>query len=196
MAETVISSSSSEECHSDLDESLDEELEELDSAAKRQKFDSSKHLVAYVSKWEEEFNWLMPVKNSSGVVTGMLCQLCKRHKTVSKFNKSTVWSVTPCICIRKDSVRRHSKSLQHKQAVKKEVDREHSMQHGSIEQAFQSQIELNKAAVKTAMQTLYWLVLSEIPHTTNYPSLIQAVEFMGCSQLKHLKVWRKCTVHE
>ncbi len=62
MVETVIASSNrSEECHCDLDESLDEELEELDSAAKRQKFDSSKHLVAYVSKWEEEFNWLMPV---------------------------------------------------------------------------------------------------------------------------------------
>ncbi len=60
----------------------------------------------------------------------------------------------PIVCIRKDSVRRHSKSLQHKQAVKKEVDKEHSMQHGSIEQAFQSQIKLNKAAVKTAMQTL------------------------------------------
>jgi hypothetical protein len=27
----------------------------------------------------------------------------------------------------------------------------------------------------------------EIPHTTNYPSLLNAVEFMGCSQLKHLQ---------
>ncbi len=67
MAETVIASSSeSEECHCDLNESLDEELEELDSAAKKQNFESSKHLAAYVSKWEDEFNWLMAVKNSSG----------------------------------------------------------------------------------------------------------------------------------
>jgi hypothetical protein len=35
------------------------------------------------------------------------------------------------------------------------------------------------------MQCLYWLVKEETPHTTNYPSLLNAVEFMGCTQLKH-----------
>ena len=48
-------------------------------------------------------------------------------------------------------------------------------------------LSLYKAAVKTAMQCLYWLVKEDIPHTTNYPSLLNAVEFMGCTQLKHLQ---------
>ena len=58
---------------------------------------------------------------------------------------------------------------------------------GGIQQAFQTQISLNKAALKTAMQCLYWLVKEEIPHTLNYPSMLKAVEIMGCSQLKHLQ---------
>lgn len=36
------------------------------------------------------------------------------------------------------------------------------------------------------MQCLYWLVKSEIPHTGHYNSLLKAVQFMGCEQLKHL----------
>ena len=121
------------------------------------------------------------------IVTAMLCRICKRHKTENKYNKSRVWSDTPCICIRKDSVRRHSQSLQHKDGFEKELAREQSSRDGGLQQAFQSQLSLTKAAVKTAMQCLYWLVKEEIPHTTNYPSLLNAVEFMGCTQLKHLQ---------
>ena len=43
--------------------------------------------------------------------------ICKRHKAENKYKKSTVWSDTPCVCIRKDSVRRHSQTLQHKDGV-------------------------------------------------------------------------------
>ena len=43
-----------------------------------------------------------------------------------------------------------------------------------------------KKAVKGAMQCLYWLVLSEVPHTTKYSSLVDAVHFMGCDYFKHL----------
>ena len=48
------------------------------------------------------------------------------------------------------------------------------------------EISLQKKAVKGAMQCLYWLVLSEIPHTTKYSSLVDAVHFMGCDYFKHL----------
>ena len=155
--------------------------------ASTSKVGSRGHAVGYKSEWEEEFPWLLPLKNDSGVVTGMLCRTCKRHKTENKYNKSRVWSGTPCTCIRKDSVRRHSQSLQHKDGVEKELAREQSSRDGGLQQAFQTQLSLNKAAVKSAMQCLYWLVKEEIPHTTNYPSLLNAVEFMGCTQLKHLQ---------
>ena len=92
--------------------------------AKKRKIGSTgttKHNVGYQSKWENEFSWLLPEKNSMGAVTGMLGQYCIRHKTGNKYNKSMVWSETPCTCLRKDSVHRRSQSLQHKEAVTKEL---------------------------------------------------------------------------
>lgn len=57
---------------------------------------------------------------------------------------------------------------------------------GGIAQAFEKDLSLQNQAVKGAMQCLYWLVYSEIPHTTNYSSLVDAVQFMGCEHFKHL----------
>ena len=87
------------------------------------------------------------------------------------------------MCLRKDSVsvRRHSESLQHKDAVEKELC---SSQDGGIQQAFQMQILLNKAALKTAVVASK----GRIPHTLNYPSVLKAVEIMGCSQLSIVKM--------
>lgn len=37
------------------------------------------------------------------------------------------------------------------------------------------------------MECLYWLLKSEVPpHTSLYASMIEAVQFMGCDQLRHL----------
>ena len=92
-------------------------------------------------------------------------------------------SETPCVSLRRDSLHHHSVSQQHKSVTELEVYREDSERTGGIEQAFQA---LNRSAVKVAMECLYWLVKSEIPHTTHDYSLVKAVEFMGCNQLKHL----------
>ena len=97
-----------------------------------------------------------------------------------------MWGETPCICLRKDSIRRHSLSLQHKEATDKELCRQQSIRDGGIAQAFQTQGALNKVAIKVAMECLYWLVKSEMPHTSLYGPLVQAVEFMGCGQLRNL----------
>ena len=120
-------------------------------------------------------------------ITGMICSWCKKHKTRNKYNKATIWSINPCITLRKDCVQRHSLSQQHKCAVELETYREASQKSGGIEQALQSQIFLNSLAIKRAMQCLYWLVKYEIPHTSNYNSLVKAVEFMGCEHLRHLR---------
>ena len=147
---------------------------------------SARHVVGYKAEWETEFSWLQAVRDETGLIVGMLCGLCKLHKTKNKYNQSAVWSESPCVSLRKDSVRRHSLSEQHKQAVELDVCREASDSTGGIEQAFQSQIALNRLAVKGAMQCLYWLVKSEVPHTSHYNSLVKAVEFMGCDHLRHL----------
>ena len=88
--------------------------------------DSSKHLVHYNEAWEREFAWLVP-KKEGDKVAGMLCRLCMKQKCTAKYNHSSVWSETPCICIRKDSVKRHS--------LKRFAD-------GGIQQMFQKQATL------------------------------------------------------
>ena len=121
--------------------------------------------VGYKPAWESEFSWLVPCF-SEGTVCGMMCSLCKRHRTKNKYNNTTVWSASPCICLQKDSVRRHASSVQHSNAEELEKVRI-SAERGGICQAFENEISLQKQAVKGAMQCLYWLVYSEIRTTYN-----------------------------
>ena len=97
-----------------------------------------------------------------------------------------MWSSIPCICFRKDVLGRHAKSDQHKSAVELEIYRVAAERDGGIAQAFQSQVSLQHKAVKGAMQCSYWLVKSEVSHTTKYGSLVDAVQYMGCDYFKHL----------
>ena len=162
-----------------------EEQPESEESSARKRLKTSKHVVGYSVCWKDEFPWLEPLY-SEGVVTGMLCSLCKRYSTKNKRNKTTVWSETPCMSLHKDSVRRHSKSEQHKGAIELEKYRQTAEKDGGIPQALHTEVSLQKKAIKGAMQCLYWLVHSEIPHTTKYSSLIDAVKLMGCDYFKHL----------
>ena len=118
----------------------------------------------------------------------MLCRLCQRHKTKNKFNQSSVWSSTPCVSSRKDILRRHAENDQHNSAVELESHCVAAERDGGILQAFQSQISLQQKAVKGAMQGLYWLVKSEVSHTTKYGSLVDAVN--------HRNVILRCLQHQ
>ena len=102
-----------------------------------------------------KFTWLVAME-SDGTITGMMCTLCKRHKTKNKYHQSTVWSSTPCTYFRKDSVGRHAKSAQHLEAVKLETHRLAAEKSGGICQAFQVQQSLQKQAIKGAMHCRYW----------------------------------------
>ena len=73
----------------------------------------SKHFIGYNREWEDEFTWLEVVTNETGKAVGMLCKLRKKHKTENKYNHSKIWSETPCVCMRKDSICRHLKSDAH-----------------------------------------------------------------------------------
>ena len=93
----------------------------------------------------------------------MLCNLCKRHKTKSKYNQSTVWSESPCVCLRRDSVRCHSLSQQHKDAVELEMYRKGCQRSGGIRQAFESQI-----AIYSDNYNALSFLASQIRNTTHY----------------------------
>ena len=111
------------------------------SAPKRQKLADEakgKHAIGYKAEWKREFSWVERVRNESGKVVGLYCELCKRHKCKNKFNQCTIWSETPCSTIRKDAVHRHSLSQQHKAAVEMEACRETATRTRGIQQALQT----------------------------------------------------------
>ena len=155
--------------------------------SKKRRRDSAKHVVGYVADWQKKFP-MVTARTRQRRDDWWDVLPAVRHKTKNKFNQSTVWSTSPCTSIRKDCVRRHSISDQHKEAVNKEVYRENSVTDSGLPQAFERQVDFNRSAVKVAMQCLYWLVKHETPHTSNYGSLLKAVEFMGCERLRYLRV--------
>ena len=119
-----------------------------------QKSADGKHVVGYNKAWETEFSWLVPVYTKE-TVSGMLCSVCKWHSTKSKYNKSSMWSDTPWVSLHKDVVRRHSTSIQHQDAIQREIYREAAERDGGIAQALELEVCLEKKAVKGAMQCLY-----------------------------------------
>jgi len=88
--------------------------------------------------------------------------------------------------MRKYSLRHHLNSEMHVRAVQLETIHQAADKNGGIGKAFQAQVFLQHAAVKDAMQCLYWLVKSEILHTNHYGSLIEAMKFIGCDIFKYL----------
>ena len=35
------------------------------------------HKIGYCSSWKEGYPWLVPTEDTAGIVTGLLCEICK-----------------------------------------------------------------------------------------------------------------------
>ena len=158
------------------------------SASKRARIDH------YDSEWQRKYDWLTPVRGSSGAVVGMLCDLCKKHKTIAR-NGSSKWSIEPCTCLRVDAVTRHLKSSQHKTSMSKELVLQQSCGGGGIAFMLNSgtheQIRCNQEAIMGAMRTLYFLVKHALLHTTLYGPLLDFCTLQGCD---YLTIFLTCTL--
>ena len=139
-----------------------------------------------------DFPFLLPVKDrdsitASGTVIGLLCSLCKKHKTDQR-NHAGTWTTKPCTYIRRDIIERHSNSAMHREAVEKETLLKQSRRDGGIARAFEKQITMQRKAVVGAMKIIYWLAKEEVAHTTKYESLLDLAIDLGCNYLKDLNV--------
>ena len=147
--------------------------------------DTSGHVIGYNKSWDSKFPWRVPIYAEAESVSGMLCSLCKRHSTKNKYNRSTTWSGTPYVSLRKDCVRRHSKSEQHQGAVElKKILLSSREGWWYSSSSADGDIPSEKSCKGSAFTGLY--ILSEILHTTKYSSLVDAVHFMGCDYFMHL----------
>ena len=68
------------------------------------------HKIWYCSSWKEGYPWLVPTEDTAGIVTGLLCELCKCQESSSS---SGIWTTVPCTSLRKDCIERHKKSKMH-----------------------------------------------------------------------------------
>ncbi len=145
----------------------------------------SHHRVGYDSSWEREFPWHQPVFDASNTtVEGLLCNICKRHRTGQR-NKAGTWSSTkPCTLLRRDILQRHKRSLMHKEAEEMEATRLASKKDGGIRQVMSARVLAQRKA--GALQKMYWLAKEEIPHTTNFSSLKALVVRLGCDYMRDL----------
>ena len=50
------------------------------------------HKIGYCSSWKEDYPWLVPTEDTAGIVTGLLCEICKCQESSS----SGIWTTVPC----------------------------------------------------------------------------------------------------
>ena len=79
--------------------------------------DGPSHAVCYCEKWESEFTWLVPERNEVGVVVGMFCRLCTRHKCTGKYNHSSVWNEVPCVSLCNMGCQMRQKAMRHNSII-------------------------------------------------------------------------------
>ena len=140
-----------------------------------------------------KYLWLeLQTADDNFTVTDVMCTLCKRHSKAPR-NGTEKWVRAPCQTVRKDKVDSHLTSAMHKAAVAAERDRIASRTDGGIRQAMEETVSLQTKAVLRCFQVVYWLVKQELPHHTNYTSLLKRVEDLGCDYSKALKVGRNAT---
>ena len=130
----------------------------------------------YDSEWQRKYDWLSPVRGSTGAVVGMLCNLCKKHKTIAR-NGSSKWSIEPCTCLRVDAVTRHAKSSQHKTSVSKELVLQQSCGGESIAYTL---LLRNKLA---EIERLLWVqcVLSTVSLSVHFSLYIKCACVCACT---------------
>ena len=56
------------------------------------------HKIGYCSSWKEDNPWLVPTVDTAGIVTGLLCEICKCQEN------SSIWTTVPCTSLLKDCI--------------------------------------------------------------------------------------------
>ena len=58
---------------------------------------------------------------------------------------------------------------------------------GGIEGAFKEVITVERKAFVGHLKCMYWLIKAEVSYTTNFESLIELCESLGCEYLKKIR---------
>ncbi|XP_041377442.1 protein FAM200A-like [Gigantopelta aegis] len=117
------------------------------------------------------------------VFTGMFCSLCIKHRQSSKGGTGN-WTKVGCKTYREEAMKAHLNSTTHQVAMQLELELRATTSTGGIE----ASITLEQQAFMSSLQAMYWLVKNELPHTTNFGSLLQLLQDVGCKYLDSLNI--------
>lgn len=136
-------------------------------------------------KWLQDFAWL-EVRDSD---SGMFCKLCKKHNRRPQRVKqgSAKWVDIPCFNFMRLTLTEHEKATYHNDALKMETQLGIANVDGGIQGAFEQVISAERKAFIGHLKCMYWLIKTEVPHTTNFESLIDLCQSLGCEYLSDIK---------
>ena len=95
----------------------------------------------------------------------------------------------------RQSLRNHALSASHKDAVALEAQRLLSATAGGISEAFGAVETAEMKAMISLMRCMYWLCKNEIPHTTNFLSLVSLAKNLGATYLHDVVLGKKCSLY-
>ena len=167
-----------------LPESAEETAEEADLPVKRVRCHA--RLSGFNKEWQTSYPWVQVSVDGQG----MFCKLCRKHSRRPKkvpVGKAS-WVDVPCVTLQQSSLKRHEASQSHNEAKALEVQLCISRDVGGIEQAFHTVESAERKAMISAMKCLYFLCKNEIPHTTNFVSLLELAKSIGATYLCDLNL--------
>ena len=139
-------------------------------------------------QWPVDFPWVQ--QNPEG--SGLFCKLCRKHSRRPKKVAigRAAWVDIPCQTLTRQSLRKHASSDSHKDAVTLETQLCLSTRDGGISAALSTVQSAERRAMIGAMKCMYWLCMQEIPHTTNFSSLLELAKSLGATYLYDLCLGR------
>ena len=127
--------------------------------------------------WGKDRPWLLYVPNE-----GMYCKLCQKcDKT--PFGR-TAWNRTPSVRIRLETVKEHERTEEHADSVRTELITSKSK---NVAEQLTEPAEISRDGMVQAFMCLYWVCKNHIPHTTNFPKLLDLETLLGVDIIKKIR---------
>ena len=150
--------------------------------AKRSRSHCTHHRQSgFDGSWHKKYPWLLYNSEEQS----MYCQLCIKYKKLPR-NGSGKWVTVGTTTFRQDKLVKHEHSSMHKDAEHCRREEAHACASGGIRAALEVTVSQERRAVIGALKCLYFLAKNELPHTTNFSSLLDLAISLGYDYMKEL----------
>ena len=169
---------------------LDEEVQPRETTQGPSTSTDSKHRKSgFDPTWLKDFTWLLKTNEDDNSGSGMLCKLCRKHNQRAQRVRQgcAVWVDVPCFNYKRDALKEHEKTNHHNVAVNMEAQLGLTAVDGGIKGALKEVMSAERKAFIGHLKCMYWLIKAEVPHTTNFESLVELCESLGCEYLQNIR---------